>query len=86
MKAYLSGAMEFAKNEGANWREEMTLWLDENLAHSVYNPVVESQSIMKEYGARITGNGKIVIPKNMQISSEYVLIEISTLFEIVWIT
>ena len=51
MRAYLSGAMEFAKNEGANWREEMTLWLDEKLAHSVYNPVVESQSIMKEYGA-----------------------------------
>ena len=51
MKAYLSGAMEFAKNEGANWREEMTFWLDKKLDHSVYNPVVESQSIMKEYGA-----------------------------------
>ena len=51
MKAYLSGAMEFAKNEGATWREEMTFWLDKKLAHSVYNPVVESQSIMKEYGA-----------------------------------
>jgi len=48
MKAYLSGAMEFAKNEGANWRKEMTLWLDKKLAHSVYNPVVESQSIMME--------------------------------------
>ena len=51
MKAYLSGAMEFAKNEGASWREEMTFWLDRKLAHSVYNPVVESQSIMKEYNA-----------------------------------
>ena len=36
MKAYLSGAMEFAKNEGASWREEMTFWLDRKLAHSVY--------------------------------------------------
>ena len=51
MKAYLSGAMEFAKNEGANWMEKMTFWLDRKLAHSVYNPVVESQSIMKEYNA-----------------------------------
>ncbi len=52
MKAYLSGAMEFAKDEGAGWRGDMTLWLDRTLGHSVYNPVVESQSLMNEYGAK----------------------------------
>ena len=29
--AYLSGAMEFASDEGAGWRKDMTKWLDENL-------------------------------------------------------
>ncbi|MDP6339599.1 MAG: hypothetical protein QF842_04620 [Candidatus Marinimicrobia bacterium] len=51
MRAYLSGAMEFAKDEGASWREDMTVWLDQTLGHSVYNPVIESQNLIKEYGA-----------------------------------
>ncbi|MBC8345222.1 MAG: hypothetical protein ISR82_08285 [Candidatus Marinimicrobia bacterium] len=51
MKAYLSGAMEFASDEGAGWREDMTLWLDKTVGHSVYNPVLESEALVKEYGA-----------------------------------
>jgi len=51
MRAYLSGAMEFARDEGAGWREDMTTWLDKTLRHSVYNPVLESQSLVRKYGA-----------------------------------
>ena len=49
MISYLSGAMEYAKNDGADWREEITLWLIENLNHSVIDPVVESKKLIKNY-------------------------------------
>ena len=49
--AYLSGAMEFASDEGAGWRKDMTKWLDENLNHEVYNPVIESSKLIEKYGA-----------------------------------
>lgn len=51
MIAYLSGAMEFADGEGADWREEITQWLDEHLGHSVIDPVVESASLAKKLNA-----------------------------------
>ena len=51
MKVYLSGAMEFVEDEGAGWREEVTQWLDKTLGHSVYNPVMESENLVKEYSA-----------------------------------
>ena len=40
--AYLSGAMEYAHNEGADWRSEIEAWLREELGHSAFNPSVES--------------------------------------------
>ncbi len=49
MISYLSGAMENAKNDGADWRQEITLWLIENLNHSVIDPVVESKKFIKNY-------------------------------------
>ncbi len=51
MKAYLSGAMEYAGDEGAGWRSEMTHWLDKALGHTVYNPVIESDRLIKSHGA-----------------------------------
>ncbi len=42
-KAYLSGGMEFAKNEGADWRSEIEGWIRKNLKHTVYNPNRESE-------------------------------------------
>ena len=41
--------MENAKNDGADWRQEITLWLIENLNHSVIDPVVESKKLIKNY-------------------------------------
>ena len=33
MIVYLSGAMEFAENEGAEWRKNLTTWLESELGH-----------------------------------------------------
>ena len=46
MKAYLSGPIENAENDGASWRQDMTLWLKNNLNHEVFNPVLETKSII----------------------------------------
>ena len=46
MIAYLSGAMEFANDEGAGWRKEVTYWLGKTLGHSVINPVLESEKLV----------------------------------------
>ena len=43
MIAYLSGAMEYANDEGESWRTNITEWLSKNLNHSVINPVKESR-------------------------------------------
>ena len=46
MKAYLSGPIENAENDGASWRRDMTLWLKDNLNHEVFNPVLETKNII----------------------------------------
>ena len=46
MKAYLSGPIENAENDGASWRQDMTLWLKDNLDHEVFNPVLETKNII----------------------------------------
>ena len=46
MIAYLSGGMENAKNEGADWRNKMRTWLKENLGHDVIDPVLESEKMV----------------------------------------
>ena len=46
MKAYLSGPIENAENDGASWRHDMTLWLKNNLNHKVFNPVIETKNII----------------------------------------
>ena len=49
MIAYLSGAMEFADDEGSGWRKDLTKWLDDNLGHQVYDPVIQSAALIKKY-------------------------------------
>ena len=48
MIAYLSGPIENAHNDGADWRNDITHWLDKELNHQVFNPVAETKSITKE--------------------------------------
>ena len=45
MLAFLCGAMEYAPDGGAGWRERIRLWIQENLNHRVYDPVIEAQRL-----------------------------------------
>ena len=47
MIAYLSGPIENAHNDGADWRNDITHWLDRELDHQVFNPVEETKSLTK---------------------------------------
>ena len=47
MIAYLSGPIENAYNDGADWRDMMTKWLRSELNHKVFNPVTETKRIIK---------------------------------------
>ena len=45
MIAYLSGPIENAYNDGADWRIMMTKWLKAELNHEVFDPVIETKTI-----------------------------------------
>ena len=51
MIAYLSGPIENAYNDGANWRNDITEWLENKLNHKVFNPVIETKSIIEYHNA-----------------------------------
>ena len=45
-RAYLSGGMEYAADEGRDWRSEMQSWLERGLGCTVFNPNVESDRLL----------------------------------------
>jgi len=45
MLAFLCGAMEYASDGGATWRERIRLWIQESLNHRVYDGVVEARRL-----------------------------------------
>ena len=47
MIAYLLGPIENAYNDGADWRQDITEWLETKLNHKVFNPVIETESIIE---------------------------------------
>ncbi|MAV70967.1 MAG: hypothetical protein CMG04_09660 [Candidatus Marinimicrobia bacterium] len=51
MIAYLSGPIENAHNDGADWRNDITGWLENKLDHEVFNPVIETKSIIEHHNA-----------------------------------
>lgn len=48
-RIYLSGGMEYATNEGRDWRKEMQTWLQEELGWEVFNPNEESERILRTH-------------------------------------
>ena len=66
MIAYLSGAMENAKNEGSEWRNEMTIWLREKLNHSVIDPVIETAKLVDEQESQNYRNWKTSDPNKFK--------------------
>mgnify|MGYP002855746950 CR=1 FL=1 len=55
--------MENAKDSGADWRKEITLWLVDNLNHGVFDPVAESQKLLKNYDEEEFRSWKQTDPK-----------------------
>jgi hypothetical protein len=47
MRTYLSGGMEYAQNEGTDWRKEIEEWITDRLGHTVFNPNVESEKYLR---------------------------------------
>jgi len=45
VRFYLSGGMEYASNEGRDWRSMMQAWLEEELHATVFNPNIESAKV-----------------------------------------
>jgi len=45
--AYLSGPIENAENDGADWRKSLTPWIKNTLSHKVFNPVIATRDITK---------------------------------------
>jgi len=45
MLAFLCGAMEYASDGGEGWRERVRLWIEDNLNHRVYDPVLEARRL-----------------------------------------
>ncbi len=52
MIAYLSGAMEYAENEGQDWRIKMTEWLQNELDHTAINPVEDTSELVAANNAQ----------------------------------
>ena len=45
MRVYLSGGMEYSKDEGRDWRRTMQYWIESELRGDVFNPNVESDRL-----------------------------------------
>jgi hypothetical protein len=45
-RVYLSGGMEYAADEGRDWRRELQGWLERDLGCTVFNPKVESERFL----------------------------------------
>ena len=49
LRIYLSGGMEYATNEGRDWRSALQTWLEVNLGCSVFNPNRESEKFLETH-------------------------------------
>jgi len=52
-RVYLSGGMEYAADEGRDWRREMQGWLERELGCTVFNPNVESEKFLAAAGGGV---------------------------------
>ena len=72
MKAYLSGAMEFAHDEGASWRNDLTFG-SKYTDHEAIDPVIESAKLINDNNAQNYREWKVNEPENMLASFSCVL-------------
>jgi len=48
MLAFLCGGMEYVQDGGRGWREHLRLWINQELGHRVFDPIIEAQRILSE--------------------------------------
>jgi hypothetical protein len=48
MHVYLSGGMEYALNEGKDWRLDIENWIQKSLKHKIFNPNVASDQYLRK--------------------------------------
>ena len=48
-RVYLSGGMEYAANEGRDWRNDLQQWLESELSCEVFNPNRESEAYFRQH-------------------------------------
>jgi hypothetical protein len=48
VRVYLSGGMEYAKNEGIDWRNDLESWIHKNLKQKIFNPNSESEKYLRK--------------------------------------
>jgi len=76
-RVYLSGGMEYAKNEGIDWRNDIESWIRKTLGHKVFNPNVESEKLL----ARLLPKGNFRSLKSsdlmtyLKIAKQFVLLD-----------
>ena len=80
---YLSGGMEYAEDEGRDWRQTMHDWLTQNLKCHVFNPNVESDAFFAKHfpGVDIRLLKKTDIVKYASIVSQLVEIDCKEIAE-----
>ncbi len=62
MIAYLSGAMENARDEGSAWRNDLTDWLRKELGHDVIDPVELAAELVQKENADSYRDWKVTDP------------------------
>ena len=65
LRVYLSGGMEYAKNEGMDWRNDLESWIHTNLGHSVFNP----NSVSEKFLAKTLPDGNFRLLKSTDIAA-----------------
>ena len=77
LKVYLSGGMEYAKNEGIDWRSDLDYWIRKNLGHAVFNPNVESEKYLAKslHGRNFRSLKSTDINAYIKIVKQFVVID-----------
>ncbi len=77
LQVYLSGGMEFAEDNGAEWRSRLEVWLKNKLGHSCFNPVKASEELLstKYSGADFRDAKSSNFAKHREIAKEIVSLD-----------
>lgn len=79
-RAYLAGAMEFARDGGVGWRQEMARWLGETLGHGTLDPTCfEHDQLPPEEKDRLPGLKRTDLAELRRLARGIVLYDLGLL-------